>query len=58
MATIGPRDGAEYTLLGVRNETRTASQWGFGDLSVPTGGVFRIETRAFKKWVNGERLHS
>lgn len=58
MATIGPRDGIQYTVIGVREEQRMAIQCGFNDTGLPNGGKFSIETRAYEEWSNGNLLRS
>lgn len=58
MATIGPRDGIQYTVIATRQETRMAIQCGFNDMGVPNGGNFQIETRAYEEWSNGNLIRS
>jgi hypothetical protein len=52
--TIGPADGTSYTVLFTTQVAKPSpAQCGFGDFGNPLTGLYTVETREYRTYVNG-----
>jgi hypothetical protein len=57
--TIGPANGVSYRVVSSHEVVKMdAARCGYHDLSLPNGGVFRVETRVYSEYSNGKLLRT
>lgn len=57
--TIGPANGVSYRVISAHEVVKMdAGRCGYHDLSLPNGGVFRIENRFYSEYNNGRLVRT
>jgi hypothetical protein len=57
--TIGPANGVSYRVISAHEVVKMdAGRCGYHDLSLPNGGVFRIESRFYSEYNNGRLVRT
>lgn len=51
-------DGIFYEVVGTREETRLSPLCGFNDFGLPNNGIYRIETRNYHEYRNGNLVRT